>query len=157
MSDVGCNSRTTSVECSHGQLCARFTDRLSGNNANCLAKCDHILASQVSSIAFCTNAMLATASDKRADLNFFNSSFNNSTCLFFCYHFIGMNDDFFCFWINNIVNSHTTINSILKFFNNKAVGDKVGNHNTFNLFACICKTILSCDNNVLSNINKTPC
>ena len=61
--DVTC--RTTHVECTQGQLCTRFTDRLCSNGTDSFTHLYQLTGSQVTSVAFRTYPFLRFASQYR--------------------------------------------------------------------------------------------
>ena len=59
--------RTTDVEGTHGQLGARLTDRLRGNNADSLTNVDRRTTRQITAIAGAAHALRCLADQRRAD------------------------------------------------------------------------------------------
>ena len=64
----GCRS-TADVECSHGQLRSRLTDRLCGDNAERIADLSKLVCRKVASIAFDTDTMFDFTSQDGTDQN----------------------------------------------------------------------------------------
>ncbi len=91
---------TTGMECTHGKLCTRFSDRLCSNNTNCFSYLYRLFCCHVRSITFCTNTNVGTTGKNRTDLNLcFISCINNCFCIddtgcsFRCDHMICLYDD----------------------------------------------------------------
>ena len=67
LNTIGCSgsrSRTTDMEGTHSQLCARLADRLSGNNADCLTDIDAIASRQVTAVALRAHTVSNFAVDR---------------------------------------------------------------------------------------------
>src|SRR5690606_41768806 len=58
-------SRTTDVECAHGQLGAGLADRLRRDDADRLADVDQMTAAEVAAVALCAPAIAVVAGDRR--------------------------------------------------------------------------------------------
>ena len=80
-------SRTTSMECTQCQLCTRFTDRLGSDYTDSLTFLNHMVRSQVTTVALRTNTLLRFASQYRTNLNAFNRRFLNLLGDIFCNFF----------------------------------------------------------------------
>ena len=68
-------SRTTDVERTHRELSARFTDGLSGDDADRFTDVDHASASKVAAVAETADALLALAGEHGADANAVDTGF----------------------------------------------------------------------------------
>ncbi len=64
----------TGMEGAHGQLCARLTDRLRGNDTDGLANLHHAAGSQVAPIALDANAIATLASQDAPNMHLFDES-----------------------------------------------------------------------------------
>ena len=65
---------TTTMECTHGKLCTRLTDRLSCDNTNSLTNLNCFTGCHVCTITFCADTNLAFTGQDCTDLNFFDRS-----------------------------------------------------------------------------------
>ena len=75
-------SNTTGMECTHGKLCTRLTNRLGGNNTNCLSYLYRFFCRHVRTITFCTNTYMRLAGQNRTNFNLcFISCVNNCFCI----------------------------------------------------------------------------
>ena len=54
---------TTDVECSHRQLCARLTNRLSGDDTNCRTTFNHGVCRRIDAVFECSDADLLTSGE----------------------------------------------------------------------------------------------
>ena len=86
---AGC--RTTDVERTHGQLGTRFTDRLSGNHADCFTGIDQFAACQVATVTVCTQAMTGFTSNRSTDFDFIHTGLVNHIHQFFGQQRTGFN------------------------------------------------------------------
>ncbi len=85
--------RTTDVERTHGELGARFADRLRRDNADGFADIDRRTASEVAAVAGCTAARTEVAGERRADLDALHSRGLDHVHVLFGKQNVGLDDD----------------------------------------------------------------
>ena len=98
---------TTGMECTHGQLCTRFTDWLSCDNTNSFTNLDRLTCCHVRTITFRADTDVWFTRKNRTNLHFCNRStvfvhtkFHYLFCTFWCYHMVCFYDDISIFIIN---------------------------------------------------------
>ena len=63
------------MECTHGQLCARFTDGLCSNHTNGLTDTDQMTTTQVATVTFGANTIACFTGNRRTDHHLINTYF----------------------------------------------------------------------------------
>ena len=90
---------TACMECTHCQLCTRFTDGLSRNDTNCFTDLNLVTCTKVTTIALTTYAIRAATSQYGTDFNNI-VMFYNFISKFFSNFTIQWNDNFTSFLID---------------------------------------------------------
>ena len=153
---------STRMECTHGQLCTRFTDGLSSNDTDCFTNLNGFPCCHVCTVTFCTNTILTFTCKDCTDLHciqwftvFVNRFFHDSFCTLRCDHVICFDDDIsiLVFQIFTRESSCDTLLQTFDFF--------ISVHECFyihsrNLFS-FCRTITVVNDKLLRNINQTSC
>src|SRR5690606_30742305 len=85
---------TTQVEGTHGELSARFTDRLSSDNTDRFALVDRSTACKVATIALGADAVAGFAGQGRADADRLDTSLLDDLDVLFLDHAASLDDDF---------------------------------------------------------------
>ena len=113
---------TTTMECTHGKLCTRLTDRLCCNNTNRFTNLNSFTSCHVCTITFSADTNLALTAKDRTDLNFFNRvtgciyAFTHDTgSTFWCDHMVCLNKNFSIFVCDGLT-GETSCNTFLKIF-----------------------------------------
>ena len=114
---------TTGMERTHGQLCTRFTDRLSCNDSDSLTNLYRLTGCHVGTITFCTYTIMRSAGQNSTDLNllkritvFVHSVIHDHFCTFRSYHMVCFHKNISVF-IYNVFAEITSCDTILQAFN----------------------------------------
>ena len=145
-------SRATDMEGSEGQLCARFTNGLSGNNTNRFADIDRIHDREITAITIGTHAALGFAGQYRTNSDHFDSGFFDSIGMVLVDFLSGLDDNFVGDRVIYIIKGHTTENTIgerLDYFFTLFQGGNVDPENGI--------AIGLGDDYILSHVDQSPC
>ena len=121
LSDIS-TGYTTTMECTHSQLCTRLTDRLRSNNTNSLTNLNSFTSCHVCTITFCADTNLTLTGQNCTDLDFFDRStsfaytFTHDTCsTSWGDHMVCLNKNFTIFICDSLT-CKTTCDTFLKVF-----------------------------------------
>ena len=114
---------TTTMECTHGKLCTRLTDRLCCDDTNRFTNLNGFTCCKVRTVTFRTDTNFTFTCKDCTDLNFLDRSaclvvhafFHDTGCTFWCDHMVSFNDNFAIF-ILNCLTGETTCDTFLKYF-----------------------------------------
>ena len=106
------------MEGTHGELCARFTDRLRGNNAHSFALIDHATTAQVAPVALGAQAKAGFAIERGAYFYLVNASGIEQVEHVFIKHFACFGKHCAGFGVQHFIGSGTTQNTVAQAFNN---------------------------------------
>ena len=104
------------MECTHSQLCARFTDRLCCNRTNRFAYVDLAACTKIAAIAFSAYTVTAAAGKDTADLNFI-IILGNFFCLIRHDFFVERNNNLARIFVNQCFRCRTAFNPVFQRFN----------------------------------------
>ena len=102
-------SNTTDVERTHGQLCTRFTDRLSRDDSDCHTFFDHIAGRHIHSIATTADTQRSFARHWAANLDLFETHFFDLRRDIRIDHLVLTNHDFIGHRIHDVLTRDTTV------------------------------------------------
>ena len=142
-------SSAAHMERAHGQLCARLTDRLCGNNANSFTVVDRRSACKVTAIACATDAAARFAGQCRADFHHLHTGFFDTLNIALVHQGACFNNDVAGFTVVNIKQGCATKNTLadgshnLARINNRRHGE-----------AQLCAAITFDHDAILSNVNE---
>ena len=138
------------MEGTHGELGARLTDRLGGDNAHGLTNINHRAARKIATVADSANAFLGLAGQHRADLDVFDAGRLDSQHRGFIDQTGARHQHLVANRIEDIDRGGTPEN---------AVGQRRDHLGTFDhrrhIEARDCATIYLGDDHILGNINET--
>ena len=112
--------RTTNVEGTHGQLCARLTDGLRSNNTHSLTGVDLVSTRQVTTVTLGANAIAGLTGNRRAHNHFVNTHSFKALDPFLVDHGAGRNGNFVAARLHNINGNNTSEDTITERFDNVA-------------------------------------
>ncbi len=118
------DARATDVERTHRQLRARFTDGLSGDDANRFALVDRRAAAEVAAVAVRAQTVARFASQRRADLDFVHADAVDGVDHVFVQQGAGDDGRFLRVRVDDINGSHTTQDAIAQRFNDFTAFDQ---------------------------------
>ena len=143
-----CN--TACVECSHGQLSTRFTDRLCCNNTNCLTNINRFSVCQVGTVTFFTNTVFCCTVKNRTNFNFLNAAAYNDIRITVVHQFIFGNQYFAGCFIYKIMQQVSAYETFGQRFNGFFTLSDIKYFKTF-----CCSAIVFTDNHFLRNVYQT--
>ena len=138
---------TACVESTHGQLCARFTDGLCGNNADCFPGIGRKSGSQIDAVAACADAGSRFTGQNRADKYFVYTVFFKNLCIFRFQHMLRIKEQLSAFRVSNGFCRETPFDGGSEiFYQLTAV------INSSCPYAVFCLAVFLADNNILADI-----
>ena len=140
------------MECAHRQLRAWLTDALCSNDTDSFTAIDQMPPAKVPSVAGCANAILGLAGHRRAHLDPMDGVLLNQLNHLFGDHLSRFNDDFATGWRLQIFRGRTAQNPAGKRHHDFSTLDQC-----FQLDAIRGSTIKFCHNQILTDINQSPC
>ena len=111
---------TTTMECTHGKLCTRLTDRLCCDDTNRFSNLNSFTSCHICTVTFSADTNLALTGQDRTDLNFFDRTTvsvytltHDTCCTSWCDHMVCFNKNFTIFVCDGLA-GETSCDTFLK-------------------------------------------